>query len=58
MLTDRHGNTVTTARIDGTEVYIARAPNGILLGRYLGDGAELRTPADLARAGVDLASLA
>lgn len=56
-LRDHLGNTVEVARLDGREVFIARAPNGILLGRHLGDQRELTTPADLVAAGVDLGSL-
>lgn len=55
---DRHGHTVEVRTIDGRQVYVARMPNGILLGRSLGDGRpELTTPDELAAAGVDLATL-
>lgn len=58
---DKRGNTVTVAQLTtdtGTrQVFVARTPNGILMGRYLGDGVELTTTDDLVRAGIDLASL-
>lgn len=56
-LVDRHGNTVAAASLDGRAVFVARGPNGRLLGRQLGDRRELTTPADLVAAGIDLASL-
>jgi hypothetical protein len=56
-LTDHNGNTVEVARLNGREVFVARAANGILLGRRLGDQRELTTPADLVAAGIDLGSL-
>lgn len=56
-MTDRHGNTVEVAVVDGQQEFIARGAGGFLLGRVLGDGARLTTPAQLAAAGIDLGSL-
>lgn len=58
-MTDANGITVEPAVIDGVPQYIVRGPRGFLLhgDRATGGTADPKTPEDLAKLGVDLASL-
>lgn len=57
-MVDKHGNTVEVASINGRQVFIPRAPSGIVLGAVRGvDTPDPTKPEHLTALGVDLPSL-